>query len=106
MEYILQLTPDLTQQSYKVCQFCTLSAPHELLNDQPLTVQNCALPPCSLTFRTSVSGILSSPYRGQFLPSTTLKYHVSDNCCPCGMQRHVVWRRTYSTYLPDYTEQQ
>jgi len=30
MEYILQLTSDLTQQSSKVCQFCTLSAPHEL----------------------------------------------------------------------------
>jgi len=30
MEYILQLTSDLIQQSSKVCQFCTLSAPHEL----------------------------------------------------------------------------
>lgn len=30
MEYILQLTSDLTQQSSKVCQFSTLTAPHEL----------------------------------------------------------------------------
>ena len=112
MEYILQLTSDLTQQSFKVCQFCTPTAAHELPiwycfhNNQPLTVQNCPPPPCLQTFRTSVGGILSSLHKGQFLPSTALKYHISDNCCPHGMQSHAAWRRTYSTCLPDYMEQQ
>lgn len=83
MEYILQLTSDLTQQSSEVCQFCTLSAPHELpirycfLNDQSLTVQNCLLPLCLQTFRTCVGGILSSLHRGQFLPSIALPSYIT-----------------------------